>query len=118
MKKACFIVAACLLAGCVTQPKDTYYWGSYEQLIYDMYNKPGSADPALQIDKLTADINAAEQAGKPVPPGVHAHLGMMFAMQGNVEQSQAAFLQEKTLYPEAAVLIDGMMARAKEFAKP
>lgn len=117
MKYFSAALIACCLAGCVTTPKTTYYWGTYEQQLYAMYNKPGEAEPAIQIDKLTADIQAAEDAGKPVPPGVHAHLGMLYAMVGNAPQSEAAFLREKTLFPESTVLIDGMLQRAKEANK-
>jgi hypothetical protein len=109
------LLVAVLGSGCATNT-EIYYWGSYEKLIYTMYNKPGSADPGLQIITLTQDIQKAQEKGKRVPPGVHAHLGFMYAIQGNVEQSQAAFLQEKLLFPESAIFIDGMMARALKSA--
>ena len=111
--KAFALLAFVLLASCATQ-KPTYYWGHYEPLIYDMYHKPGKAEPGVQIDKLTQDIQRAQDNGLKVPPGLHAHLGLMYAIQGNVAQSQAAFLKEKTLYPESAVMIDGMLKRANE----
>ena len=106
-----------VMTGCVTTT-EKYYWGSYEHLLYDMYNKPGSADPGLQIDQLTQDIQRSQDAGKLVPPGVHAHLGFMYALVGNAEQSHAAFLQEKNLFPESAVLIDGMIERATKGSQP
>ena len=31
------LLAATLLAGCVTQPEPLYRWGEYENLIYTMY---------------------------------------------------------------------------------
>lgn len=111
MKTSKLIVVAALLlllTGCATN-KQHYHWGSYESLVYKMYNKPGEAEPVTQVDKLTQDIQMAEASGKPVPPGVHAHLGFMYAAQGNVEQSKAAFLQEKSLYPESVILMDKML---------
>ena len=105
------LVGGSVLSACSTQ-QPIYHWGHYEPLIYDMYHKPGKADPTTQILKLTEDIQWAKSRGKKVPPGVHAHLGMMYAAEGNYDLAQAAFLEEKTLFPESAVLIDGMMARA------
>ena len=109
------LLALCVLisAGCATKP-DHYYWGHYEPLIYDMYLQPGSADAPTQIEKLTADIDQANSLGKPVPPGVFAHLGFMYAITGNIGKAEDALNNEKALYPESAVLIDGMMKRARE----
>lgn len=108
-----FLLAMSFLAGCATVNQQ-YYWNSYEGLIYDMYNKPGKATPDVQIDKLTRDIQKAESVGRPTPPGVYAHLGFMYAAQGNMEKAEAAFNEEKTLYPESEVLINGMLERSKK----
>lgn len=107
------VITMILMAGCATN-KDIYYWGEYEQLIYDAYMKPGSADTATQIEKLNADIQKAAATGKKVPPGIYAHLGFLYAMEGKDSQSKAAFKQEQTLYPESNTLIEGMMKRARQ----
>jgi hypothetical protein len=107
------LVSMVLTTGCATN-KDIYYWGEYEQLIQDAYMKPGSADTATQIEKLTADIQKAAATGKKVPPGIYAHLGFLYAMEGKDSQSKAAFKQEQTLYPESIPLIEGMLKRAKK----
>lgn len=112
-QKLLLSVTACsmlFISGCAS--KSTYYWGDYEQLVHDMYIEPGSADATTQIEKLTTDIQKAQSKGKPTPPGVHAHLGYMYSLQGNTAQAKTALLQEKALYPESAVLIDGMLKRA------
>ena len=103
-----------LLAGC-TAPQTTYHWGQYEQLLYEMYVEPGKATPTIQVEKLTADIQQAEALGKPVPPGVYAHLGFMYALEGNTAAATNAFNTEKALYPDSQILIDGMLKRAAEF---
>ena len=107
------LMSMVLMAGCATN-KDIYYWGEYEQLIHDAYMKPGSADTATQIEKLTADIQKAAATGKKVPPGIYAHLGFLYAIEGKDSQSKAAFKQEQTLYPESSTLIEGMMKRARQ----
>ena len=102
-----------LMAGCATN-KEIYYWGEYEQLIHDAYTKPGSADPATQIEKLNADIQKTEAMGKRVAPGIYAHLGFLYAVEGKDSQSKAAFKQEQTLYPESNTFIEGMLNRARQ----
>lgn len=88
-----------------------YAWGRYEEMIYQMYMKPGEADPVTQTAKLTEDIEKAKGAGKPVPPGVHAHLAYLYYQQGNLSGARQEFQIEKTLYPEATPFIDGVLER-------
>ncbi|WP_086933291.1 DUF4810 domain-containing protein [Agarilytica rhodophyticola] len=106
------LLAAILLNGC-TSTDTLYHWGNYEGLLYKMYNEPGEATPEVQIERLIVDIQKAEAYGKKVPPGVFAHLGVMYAANGNLAKAQEAFIEEKTLFPEAAVLVDGMILRSQ-----
>lgn len=110
--KAVFLTMALstLLAGCEATP--LYYWGEYESLIYNGYTQPGLADANTQIEKLVADIQKADSLGKKVAPGIFAHLAYMYAIEGEVAKSNDAFVNEKSLYPESAKFIDGMMSRA------
>ncbi len=107
------LISALFITGCATN-KEIYYWGDYEQLIYNSYTKPGSADSTTQIERLNRDIQKAESKGKQVPPGIYAHLAFLYALEGKDSQSQSAFEQEKNLYPESAVFIDGLLRRAKQ----
>jgi len=110
------LAAACTAAvvltglGC-TSTKPLYYWGHYEDLVYDMYVHPGEADPATQVALLNEDIQKAESSNQPVAPGVHAHLGYMYYLQGDLDAAYAQFAAERELYPESAVFIDGMIDR-------
>ena len=107
-------ITSLMLTGCVVNNPPIYHWGQYENLIYSMYLEPGSADPTMQIATLTTDIQRAAATGKNVAPGVYAHLGFMYALMGNVELSMQAFENEKALFPESAIFIDGMMNRANQ----
>lgn len=108
-------VSVWLLSGCAsTASNDIYYWGEYEQLIHDMYINPGKADAVMQIEKLTADIQKAESTGKRVPPGLYAHLGLMYSSQGQAAQAEAALREEQKLYPESTKFIQGLMDRASK----
>lgn len=105
------LLSVFLVAGCATN-KEMYYWGEYEQLVYNSYVKPGSADPQTQIEKITADIQKSEAMGKKTAPGINAHLGFLYAIDGKDSKSKEAFMEERSLYPESSVFIDGMMNRA------
>lgn len=108
------MLMACLLVSACQNTTNLYYWGEYEQLVYDMYHKPGSATPEVQIDKLSLDIEKANNSGQNLPPGVYAHLGLMYAAVGNMPAAESAFTAEKNLFPESAVFIDGMLKRAND----
>ncbi len=108
------LFAILLLSGCATQKKEPLYrWGVYEQLIHDMYVKPGEAEPGVQVEKLSADLERTLAEGKQVPPGVHAHLGYMYYMQGNEGAAMDEFAQEQALFPESSVFIQGMVGRLR-----
>lgn len=112
--RALVLASIFLVVGCAAPKPEIYYWGAYEELIHDAYFKPGAADPATQIEKLNADIQKSVAQGKRIAPGIFAHLGYLYAMEGKVSQSTAAFRQEQTLYPESKVFIEGMLNRAKK----
>lgn len=112
---ALFIIAGLFLTGCAS--RDQYYWGNYENLIYAMYAKPNEAIPEQQIAKLTQDIRSARAQGKPVAPGVFAHLGYMYALSGDTTAANKAFDEEKRLFPDSVALIEGMQARAEKHRK-
>lgn len=108
------IIMSSVLSACTTGAPEQYYWGQYETLIKNMYVNAGKATPQIQIAKITEDIQKAENAGKPIPPGVYAHLGFMYSLDGNNSAATAAFNEETARYKESETLINGMLARAKK----
>jgi hypothetical protein len=106
-------IAAGLAAGCAEQPQ-IYRWGVYEQVVYDMYANPGTADPETQVIKLSEDIARTQSEGKRVPPGVHAHLGYMYYLAGNSDAAVEEFASERDLFPASAVFIDGVFERLRQ----
>jgi hypothetical protein len=112
-------VAACLAvcAACSTAPAGHYAWGSYEELIYIEYNKPGELTPEAQIDALEKDRLEAQALVRPLPPGWHAQLASLYAQVGRVDLAQEELLAEKTAFPESAVLVDRLLANLKTAAE-
>ena len=95
---------------------EVYYWGSYEKILYNIYRHPDKADPSTQIETLLNLIDSAERKGKRVPPGVYAHLGMVYAAVGDTDGALEAFAQEKRLFPEATTMVDGIISRSRDTA--
>ncbi|URN98708.1 DUF4810 domain-containing protein [Leclercia adecarboxylata] len=97
--------AMLLLAGCATKSSQQIYtWGDYQDTIYDYYtNKTSPQDQIASLQKL---ITTSQASSKPVPPGVHAQLGMLYSNTGNRELAMAEFNAEKKQYPESASYID------------
>jgi hypothetical protein len=113
IKRGLLLVSSLIMTGCETS-KPLYFWGDYETLVYEMYIEPGAADPATQVQKLTEDISEAGAKGMHVPPGLHAHLGYMYFLQGNTHDARLEFETEKKLFPESAKFVDGLMGRLKK----
>ena len=97
------------LSGCGAPP--LYYWGHYEELVYDMYAKPGKATPSVQVERLSHDVEYAAANGLRVAPGVHLHLGYMYFLEGNAAAARQELETEKQLFPEATVFVDRLLAK-------
>lgn len=98
------ICTTLFLAGCkTTEPK--YYYGEYPKAVYSYFNAD-DVTVSQQITILEALIVQAGGKSKPVPPGLHAHLGMLYFEIGNTVQGRLNFNQEKALFPESASYID------------
>jgi len=106
-------IATLLSSGCAQKPL-IYRWGIYENLVYEMYAKPGKADPGTQVAKLSEDIARTESEGQRVPPGVHAHLGYMYYLQGSSNAAYQEFVTERALFPESATFVDGILRRLRK----
>ncbi len=109
------MAALCALAASSACARPSlYFWGRYEAMVYEMYAKPGQADPVTQTAKLTEDIERARAEGKAAPPGVHAHLAYLYYQQGNLGGVQQELQTEKTLFPESAAFVDGVLERLSQ----
>jgi len=94
--------------------RNLYYWGVYEDAIYDMYAEPGKTSTADVILQLEEQIEKTVASGSFVPPGLHAHLAYLYVTQGDYGTAMVHFQAEKEKFPESAHFIDGMIARMKQ----
>jgi hypothetical protein len=102
-----------LLYGCGGS-KNLYYWDHYEDAIFDMYVEPGKTSVTDEILRLEEQIEKADASQMFVPPGLHAHLGYLYVIQGDYATALIHFQTEETKFPEAAHFIDGMIERMKK----
>jgi hypothetical protein len=106
------VLIPALLAGC--SAPTLYTWGHYEDLIYVSYSAPGKVSPEMQVAKLEEDYQKARSTNKRMPPGWHAHLGVLYFELGKLDQAQQEFQTEKADFPESAVFMDRFLAKLKK----
>jgi len=107
---AAIILAACLY-GCTSGPPPLYSWGNYETQVY-AYLKGESREK--QIATLERDLEKIQAAGKTVPPGFYAHLGLLYVESGDDAKAIACFQAEKAHFPEATAFMDFLLGRYKK----
>jgi lipoprotein len=92
---------ALLLSGCADDsPRQLYYWdGAYTSSVYEYLTQEG--DAGAQIAALEESLQKAYQRAAKVPPGLHAHLGLLYLSQGNGAKFKAYVEKEAQLYPES-----------------
>ena len=112
------LLVALGLGGCQNAVKPIYYWGNYENLLYQTYSKPENAGPAEQAAKLEEDLTKAAAKNLSPNPGLHAQLGYAYYQLGRTDAAEKEFVAEKTLFPESTVFIDRMLAKLKGAKTP
>lgn len=110
MNRVLMVGALCMLTACAA-PQKKYEWGNYEQSLYEYYKAPANA--AALATSVEATIGKAEQASRPVPPGIYAEYGFLLLQQGRVQDAAVFFNKEKTHWPESATLMTRMIKLAE-----
>ena len=101
-----------LLAGCKTT-EPLYYHGDYNTVVYS-YFKAEDVTLEEQISAMQNLIATAHSKGKPVAPGVHGHLGMLYFETGNTALGVEHLNTEKQLFPESAKFMDFLLNQSQE----
>ncbi len=109
MRKFFILLLTLFLGGCASN--SIYYWGHYQDLLYDQYQTPGKSTPEMQVLKLEEDMEKAKSKNKPLPPGFFAHLGYQYLQMGRTEEAKESFESEKQQFPESAVLMDRFLKK-------
>ena len=102
------------LTACVTPPKPLYQWAGYQSALYE-YLKSDGANPGPQIALLEAQVQKNAATGEASPPGLHAHLGLLYSKAGDDAKAVEYLTAERKLFPESGPYIDFLL---KSAAKP
>ena len=113
--KPAAMLAVVLLTACATPPAPLYQWGAFTQHTYDTLRGEGKS-PIEQVDLMLAHQQKVAAAGQKLPPGFHAHLGLLYLKLGRSDAAQASFEAEKLAFPESATYVDSL-AKANQKTK-
>lgn len=106
-----FLAAAILLSGCAATDHRQYQWGSYTEQQYSALNgDPGAADG---INALEETLQESISSGKPVPPGLQAHLGLLYGQAGRHDLFVKYLRAEQQQYPESKAYINFLLNRSQ-----
>ncbi|MFC5694164.1 DUF4810 domain-containing protein [Pseudomonas sp. GCM10022186] len=102
------------LVGC-TSTKPLYQWETYQSQVREYFR--GESREA-QVEALERDLQKIRAKGGVVPPGYHAHLGLLYSGIGRDDQMVQQFETEKALFPESAAYMDFLLKNAKQGDRP
>jgi len=105
-----------MLSGCVTRPQPLYYWGDFTTQQYSYFK--GDKGPEEVIQSLERVREEAKAAGKPVPPGLLAHLGLMYGQTGRTDMFEQNLQAERQQFPESSVYVDFLLKKKQNDKAP
>lgn len=100
------VLFALLFAGCASStPRQIYYWnGSYTASTYDYLNE--TSDFYKHIDELEETVEYAYASGRKIPPGLLAHIGLLYSNIGNDQKASMYLEKEAEIFPESRAYIE------------
>ncbi len=113
IKTGGLLLLATLATGCVQTPPQLYQWDAYQPSLYQHF-QADNANLGEQVQKLEQAIDKAQARAVSVPPGLHAHLGMLYYNTGREQDALAQFAMEKALFPESAHFMDYILQAQKD----
>jgi len=117
IKRAGLVLAlagSAFLTGCASPPKTLYGWEGYQPQVYQHFKGESTDQQIAEMEKSLQTISAR---GASVPPGFHAHLGMLYSLTGKSDQMVAQFEDEKKLFPESAAYMDFLLSKVSKGEK-
>jgi hypothetical protein len=111
MMKYLFVFGLSLLifSGCAPQKK--YYWGGYENDLYNFYKSPQTPeDQASYMAQLSTLMENAQESKGLVPPGIYAEYGYALFKTGKYPEANVYFEKEKSAWPESKPLMERLIA--------
>jgi hypothetical protein len=98
------------LAGCAQTSAPLYMWETYPRQQYAYLLHEGMS-PDQQINEIEAHAEKARAANAQLPPGLRAHLGMLYLSVGNPGRAMELWNAEKAAFPESTPYMDQLLKR-------
>jgi len=95
-----------LLTACANNaPRSLYYWGDFPAASY-AWLKDDVRDGQEMLTLLEKDAQTAVANAHDLPPGFHAHLGLLYLKLGQTGKAVEHLQAEKAAFPESAPFMD------------
>lgn len=103
--------ATLLLGGCMATSKPLYQWDNYPAQVHGYFK---GESPEAQIAALELQLQKIQANGNAAPPGLHAHLGMLYSKVGRDDQMVQQLELEKSRFPESTPFMNRLLAQFKK----
>lgn len=110
LKPGLGLVLAGLMVGCAHPAKPLYQWDGYQDQLYEHF-KGDSQHTGEQVRALEAQMQKARAGGAALPPGLRAHLGMLYLQMGRADEARQQLEAEKASFPESTPYMDFLLKR-------
>lgn len=107
------LALAFTLVACATKPPQLYSWQGYQANL-DAYFRSSSVSPDGQAQLMEQDLQKIRASGLAVPPGYHAHLGLLYGEQGDLDKFAQQVALEKSKFPESQTFMDFLTRNFKK----
>jgi len=113
IRLATLLAVTLTLGACANKPPALYSWQGYQANL-DAYFRANSLSPDAQAQLMEQDLQKIRASGLAVPPGYHAHLGLLYGEQGDVDKFAQQVALEKSKFPESETFMDFLMRKLKK----
>lgn len=102
-------LAMATLSGCAAPQQPLYYWGDFQSQQYSyLKGEKGPEDSIQNLEKIREE---ARSKGKSLPPGLQAHLGMLYGLTGRTDMFEQNLQAERQQFPESAAYLDFLLKK-------
>lgn len=112
MKILLTAILTLFFVGCAQKEQSLYYWkGEYPSSVYSYLLD--DYDLTEQISKLENLTNEANQQSRKVPPGLYAHIGLLYSNKGDLAVAKAYFEKEMSEFGESKEFLEFLLKAKK-----
>lgn len=99
------------LSACANKgPPPLYGWHGFEKNL-DTYFRGDRESPEVQSKNMEESLQKIRASGAQLPPGFQAHMGLLYAKQGDLARFQQHLEAEKQQFPESQTFIDFLLRK-------